>query len=103
MSNRTKIVLLFIFLFLFRLAFGFSQPFFSVDELQTYLIGLKFYTTGSWPYFGPDIFWQERNFEAQIPGALESLLVGLPFYLWRAPEAPFVFLNLLNLAALGAM
>lgn len=103
MSNRTGIILLFIFLFVFRVAFGFSQPFFGPDELQTYLIGLKFYTTGSWPYFGPDIFWVERNFEAQIPGALESLLIGLPFYLWHAPEAPFLLLNLLNLAALGLL
>lgn len=88
-------------MFAFRLAFGLSQPFFSTDELQTYLIGLKCYSTGTWPYFGPDLFWLEKNFESQIPGALEGLLTGLPFHLWAIPEAPFILLNLLSMGALG--
>ncbi len=101
MSNKLKLIFLFLFLFLFRLAFGLSQPFFSVDELQTYLIGLKCYTTGSWPYFGPDLFWLEKNFESQIPGALEGLIIGLPFHLCPIPEAPLILLNLLSMGTLG--
>ena len=43
----------------------------------------------------------ETGFYAQIPGALEGLLIGLPFYLLPIPEAPFIFLNLLSLSALA--
>ncbi len=70
----------------------------EIDELQTYLIGLKFYTTNSWPYFGPDVNGIESTFQSQIPGALEALLVGLPFYILPLPEAPFIFLNLMTAA-----
>lgn len=101
MSKRTQFILVFLFLYAFRLAFGFSQPFFSPDEKQTYLIGLKSYTENQWPYFGPDIFWEDKNFESQIPGALEGLLVGLPFRVLHIPEAPFLLLNLLTLSALA--
>jgi hypothetical protein len=36
----------------------------------------------------------------QIPGALQGLLVGLPFFVAPVPEAPFVLLNLLSFVAL---
>jgi hypothetical protein len=81
--------------FLFRLAFGLSSQFWADDERQVYLIGLKFYSTGAWPYFGPDVAGG-----VQIPGALQGLLVGLPLFAARAPEAPFVLLNLLSFAGL---
>src|SRR5258708_40298347 len=103
MSKLLKFILLFFFLFAFRTAFGLSQPFFGVDELQTYLIGLKCYTTGTWPYFGPDLIVTETGFYTQIPGALEGLLVGLPFHLLPIPEAPFLLLNLLSLSALALL
>ena len=79
-----------------------SQPF-DTDELQTYLIGLKCYTTHTWPYFGPDLIVTETGFYSQIPGPLEGLLVGLPFYLFPIPEAPFLLLNLLSLSALALL
>lgn len=83
--------------FLFRLAFGlcadFATP--TADERQIYLIGLKFYTTGAWPYFGPDV-----TNTIQIPGALQGLVVGLPFYLLPIPEAPYVLLNILSFSSL---
>ncbi len=101
MSKRNQYILVFLFLYAFRLGFGFSQPFFSPDERQTYLIGLKSYTENQWPYFGPDIYWEDKNFESQIPGALEGLLVGLPFRVLPIPEAPFLLLNLLTLSALA--
>ncbi len=101
MSNRWKFAFLFLALFIFRTAFGLSQPFFSPDELQTYLIGLKWYCHGGWPYFGPDLIVTETGFYTQIPGALEALLIGLPLRLCPIPEAPFLFLNLLSLSALA--
>jgi hypothetical protein len=66
------------------------------DEVQTYLLGLKFFTTGDWPFFGPDVVVPG----SQIPGALQGLLVGLPFLVLPIPAAPYIFLNLLSLAGL---
>ncbi|HXL74055.1 MAG TPA: hypothetical protein VN963_10580, partial [bacterium] len=103
MSKRTQFILLFLFLLIFRISFGLSQPFFSPDEIQTYLIGLKVYTNHIWPYFGPDLIVTETGFYTQIPGALEGLCAGLPFYLLPIPEAPFIFLNLLSLSALALL
>ncbi len=82
------------FFFLFRLGFGLCSEFWADDERQIYLIGLKWYTTGQWPYFGP------TSYHAQIPGALQGLAVGGPLFLWPVPEAPFVLLNLLSFAGL---
>lgn len=81
--------------FLFRLFFGLSSQFLDPDTKQIYLLGLKFYTTGAWPYFGPDV-----TQTIQIPGALQALAVGLPFYLLPLPEAPYVLLNVLSFASL---
>ena len=81
--------------FLFRLGFGLCSQFWADDERQVYLIGLKFYATGAWPYFGPDV---ENG--VQVPGALQGLLVGLPLRVAPVPEAPFVLLNVLSFAAL---
>lgn len=82
--------------FVFRLLFGLCSEFWFVDEMQIYLLGLKFYTTGLWPYFGPDVVYTG----SQIPGALQALLVGLPFYLFRIPEAPYILLNILSFFSL---
>jgi hypothetical protein len=94
--NRRSLLLLIGGLFLFRLGFGVCSEFWFEDELQVYLIGLKFYTTGHFPYFGPDVVYTA----SQIPGALQGLLVGLPFYLLPVPEAPYILLNLLSTASL---
>jgi hypothetical protein len=83
-------------LFGFRLAFGLSSEFFFEDQTQIFLIGLRYYATGRWPYFGPDVVWTR----SQIPGALQGLLVGLPLHVVPAPESSFVALNLLSFAAL---
>lgn len=108
MSNRSKFLLLFLFLFVFRTLFGLSLTFFGAndienDALQTYLIGLKFYTTGDWPFFGPDQYLMDRDFFSQIPGALEGIVIGLPFQILPIPEAPFLVLNLLSLSALALL
>ena len=83
--------------FLFRLAFGLCLGLGTsqADEKQIYLIGLKCYTTGAWPYFGPDV-----TSSIQIPGALQGLLVGLPFYVLPIPEAPYLLLNILSFSSL---
>lgn len=82
-------------LFLFRLAYGLCSEIWFIDQQQIYLIGLKFYCTGSWPYFGADVAPH-----IQLPGALQGLAVGLPLYLCPFPEAPYVLLNLLSFAGL---
>jgi hypothetical protein len=83
--------------FLFRLGYGLCGQFQDSDTKQVYLLGLKFYATGAWPYFGPDVVWGE----IQIPGALQALLVGLPFHVLPLAEAPYVLLNLLSFASLS--
>ncbi len=81
--------------FLFRLAFGLCSDFCNDDEKQIYLIGLKFYTTRAWPYFGPDV-----TNTIQIPGALQGLAAGLPFFAFPVPEAPYVLVNILSFSSL---
>jgi hypothetical protein len=97
---RKKLVFIFVLiaLFFFRLTVGLSSEFRSDvgDERQIYLIGLKCYTTGTWPYFGPDV-----SSTIQIPGALQGLVVGLPFFVLPIPEAPFIFLNILSFLGLS--
>jgi len=95
-----RVVILFISLFAFRLTFGLLHSSWTdVDERQTYLIGLKAYTTGTWPYFGPDVNGAEGDFESQIPGALEGVMIAAPLYVLPIPEAPFILLNLMSTAA----
>lgn len=89
-------LLLFLIFFL-RLVFGLSSKFWSVDELQIYRLGLSFYSDGRWPFFGPDVVYTG----SKIPGALQALLVGLPFYILKIPESPYVFLNLLSFFSLS--
>ncbi|MEQ1909723.1 MAG: hypothetical protein ABMA15_12925 [Vicinamibacterales bacterium] len=85
-------------LFVFRLLYGLSREFFFEDETQIFLMGLRHYATGAWPYFGPDVVWTK----SEIPGALQALLISLPLKLVAAPEAPFVLLNVLSFGALAA-
>src|SRR5437868_8059103 len=83
-------------LFAFRLWFGLSREFFFEDETQIFLIGFRYYATGEWPFFGPDVVWTR----SEIPGALQGLLVGLPLRIAPYPEAPYVLLALMSFAAL---
>ena len=100
MSEKRNISLFVVALalaFLFRLGFGLCSDLATPtgDEKQVYLLGLKFFTTGAWPFFGPDV-----TSTIQIPGALQGLLVGLPLYVAPFPEAPYVLLNILSFAGL---
>src|ERR1700726_4340817 len=85
-------------LFVFRLLFGLSNEFFFEDETQIFLMGLRYYATGHWPYFGPDVVWTK----SEIPGALQAILVGAPLKIAPVPEAPFVLLSPLSTGALAA-
>lgn len=91
-----KFIILFLIFFPLRFLFGIFSEFWFNDEVQIYLIGLKFYTGGHWPYFGPDVVYTG----SQIPGALQGLLVGIPFYFLQIPEAPYLLLNLLTFSSL---
>jgi hypothetical protein len=94
-SRRLVFLCLLLLAFLFRLGFGLCSQFQDEDTKQIYLLGLKFYTTGAWPYFGPDV-----TPTIQIPGALQGLVVGLPFRILPIPEAPYILLNFLSFASL---
>ena len=85
--------------FFLRLAFGLAYEFWADDELQVFLIGLSHYTTGEWPYFGPDVVYSRTR----IPGGLVGLLISTPLRLLAVPEAPYVLLNLLSCAALALL
>ncbi len=90
------------FFFILRFFFGLYCPPVTDagDYVQTYVIGLKSYTTHTWPYFGPDVQQPETHFKTQMPGALEGLLISLSFWLWPSAESPTLFLNLLSFLAL---
>lgn len=79
-----------------RTLFGLCAEFWFEDELQIYLIGLKSYTTQTWPYYGPDVVYTNT----QIPGALQGLLVRFPLEVLPIPESPAIFLNILSSASL---
>lgn len=89
------VVLLGTILLLFRTFMGFSK-FWSHDEIQIYLIGLKSFTNDVFPYFGPDVVYTE----SEIPGGLQGLLVSMPLSWLKIPEAPFILLNILSFATL---
>src|SRR5947209_19385112 len=97
--KRWRVPLLLCACFAFRLLYGLSSEFFFEDETQIFLMGFRYYATGQWPYFGPDVVWTK----SEIPGALQPWLVGAPLNLVPVPELPFVLLNLLSMASLAAL
>ncbi len=94
--NRWATAALLASAFLFRLWVGLAIGLSRDDAKHVYLSGLKYYLTGAWPYFGADVDWVRS---VKVPGALQALVVGLPFYVAPIPEAPFVVLNLLSFAS----
>ena len=64
-----------------------------------YLIGLRSFARGEWPFFGVDVVWTR----SRIPGALQGWVIRGPLEIWPVPEAPFVLLNVLSFAALAAL
>jgi hypothetical protein len=82
-------VLLLVAALAFRLWFGLFSD--SWYQIQIFILGLKYYSTGAWPYFGPSV-----DLGIQLPGALQAVLVAWPWDLWPAPEAPILLLGLLS-------
>ena len=83
-------------LLIFRVFNGLSLELVAGDSVQIYLLGLKFFTTSRWPFFGPDVVYTDQ----QIAGPLQGLAVGVPLFLTREPEAPLIFLNVLSFGGL---
>ncbi len=83
-------------LFAFRFFYGLNNRFWDEDEKHIYLLGLELFSFRHWPHFGPDIV----HTATQIPGALQSFLAGAIFFLFKAPEAPFLVVNLLSFSGL---
>ncbi len=98
-SSRYQLVLVVCGLVVFRFIFSLTTEFWFPDQdvLQIYLIGLKAFTTHTYPFFGADLVYNG----SQIPGALQGYLVSAGWYLMRIPEAPFIVLNLLLTLSLG--
>jgi hypothetical protein len=95
-----RVAWVFVAVFVLRFGFGVMNAGWpNEDERQTYLIGLKAYTTRTWPYFGPDLNGSESDYRSQLPGALEALMIAAPLYFLPLPEAPFLFQNLLSTTA----
>ncbi len=84
-----------IFRFIYSLTTEFWFP--DQDVLQIYLIGLKSFTTHTYPYFGADLVYNG----SQIPGALQGYLVSAGWFIWKIPEAPFIVLNILLTLSMG--
>jgi hypothetical protein len=106
LNRIVKIVLALFFVFMFRFGFGLFSTLTLTheDARQTYLIGLKAYTTHTWPYFGTDTGDSaEGAFKAQCPGALEGLLIAGALFVWPNPAAPYVLVNLLSFLALALL
>ena len=97
--TKGSLIFLILGLFVWRTFYGLSQNFWHEDVIQIYLLGLKYFTTGQWPYFGPDIIHSGQ----QIPGALQSLLIGVPLNISQHPESPFVVVNALSLAGIALL
>ncbi|HYM21013.1 MAG TPA: hypothetical protein VEW28_08420 [Candidatus Kapabacteria bacterium] len=82
-----------------RFIYSLTTEFWFPDEdvLQIYLIGLKSFTTHTYPFFGADLVYNG----SQIPGALQGYLVSAMWYVWKIPEAPYITLNILLTLSLG--
>ena len=92
MINK-KIILFLLFAYLFRLLFGLLLYGNPSDDILTYVIGLKYYCTGEWPYFGPGVGGNETDFVTRIPGALEGFVIGGCLKILPFAESPFILLN----------
>lgn len=97
--SKSGFILLGLVLFTLRLCYGLVSEFWFVDELQIYLIGLKSYTTQTWPYYGPDVVYTQT----QISGGLQGIMVSASFYLLPIPESPVILLNILSFFSLSLL
>lgn len=99
MNSKRFFLPFLLLLLILRTAYGLVTEIWKPDEMQILLLGLKFYTTHSWPFFGPFVVY---NFY-QIPGALQAILIGGPLFLFPYAETPFIFLSLITFGALSLL
>ncbi len=97
--SRYGFALTIIGIVIFRFIYSLTTEFWFKDEdvLQIYLIGLKSFTTHTFPYFGADLVYNG----SQIPGGLQGYIVSALWYVWKIPEAPFIVLNIVLTLSLG--
>jgi hypothetical protein len=97
--NRKRLFVFVGVLIFLRLLYGLTTEFWFPDQdvLQIYLIGLKSFTTGDYPYFGADLVYTQT----QIPGALQAFLVMFGWFILPIAEMPHITLGLLNCLSLG--
>lgn len=93
LKSHTTFILILLAAFLLRLSFGLCSDIWY--QIQLYTLGLKFYSTGLWPYFGPSVAWG-----IQLPGALQALAIGLPMKICPIPEAPIILINILSFSGI---
>jgi len=98
-TKTARFALLMLSLFVFRVVYGLSMDFWKDDERQIYLLGLHWFTTGHWPFFGPDVVHTNQ----QIAGALQSILVGAPLFVAPWPESPVILVNILSFIGLWVL
>jgi hypothetical protein len=98
-NHKLNLTILIVNLLIFRICYGLSQNFWHEDVVQIYLLGLKYFTTGSWPFFGPDVVHTNQ----QIPGGLQSILIAVPLWIWPVAESPVIFVNILSLFGIGLL
>ena len=58
------------------------------DESHIYLLGLKFFTDHTYPYWGPDIVYSSSF----LVGGMQGLLIGIPLFIYPHPFSPYLFL-----------
>jgi hypothetical protein len=101
-SVNYKFYLFVFLLYLFRLVYCYLgylknyQWLDNGDESHIYLLGLKFFTSHNFPCWGPDIVYTS----SYLPGGMQGVLVGLPFFVWPHPFAPYLFLFVILSVAL---
>jgi len=63
-KKRLTLFIVITCIFILRLIYGLTTEFWYPDQdvIQIYLIGLKFFTTGQFPYFGPDLVYTMLKF-----------------------------------------
>lgn len=79
-------------LLILRIFIGVQINFAHEDYNQIYLIGLEDAFSGNWSYWGPDVVWSETR----LPGALQGLLAGVPFHIYKHAYSPIVFSNIIS-------
>lgn len=83
-------------LLVLRVFIGIQINFAHEDYNQIYLMGLEDAFSGHWSYWGPDVVWSETR----LPGALQGLLAGVPFLIYKHAYSPIILSNIISVIGL---